>query len=58
MTNNHLLGSQHHHQDSECTIDSETYTCIYCGVYHGDKCVICGGRGFHKWECELTLLEV
>lgn len=35
-----------HSRDSDCTLDA-TDTCTACGVYHGDPCPDCGGRGFH-----------
>jgi len=40
-----------HTQDEDCTLD-DTGTCICCGVYHGDPCAECGGRGYHRPGCE------
>jgi hypothetical protein len=40
----------HHTNDSDCTLD-ESDTCIVCGVYHGDTCPMCGGRGYHNAGC-------
>ena len=31
----------------DCTVDPGTNECIECGVWHGDMCPDCGGRGFH-----------
>lgn len=42
-----------HTKDSDCTLD-DTCMCIVCGVYHGDPCPKCGGRGFHKPGCGLS----
>ncbi len=44
------IEKKEHIQDSDCTLDS-TDTCIACGVYHGEPCTRCGGRGFHKAGC-------
>lgn len=40
-----------HVKDSDCTLNPETNECIECGVLHGDPCLDCGGRGFHKEGC-------
>lgn len=40
-----------HTKDADCTVDPKTDLCAECGVYHGDPCIDCGGRGFHKQEC-------
>lgn len=40
-----------HERDSDCILGSD-HTCIECGVWHGDKCPDCGGRGFHDSDCE------
>ena len=52
-----------HHKDEHCRdafyhstghqrpIPSEEWICPECGVYHGDPCPECSGRGFHKAEC-------
>jgi hypothetical protein len=40
-----------HSRDSDCTVDPKTDSCKTCGVYHGDPCPRCGGRGFHKPKC-------
>ena len=53
-----LLGSQQHEQDEECTVGDRGY-CVYCGVDHNvEPCSICGGRGFHRWECGLWIDEL
>ncbi len=39
-----------HSRDEHCVLD-ETNTCTICGVYHGDPCPSCGGRGYHYPEC-------
>lgn len=41
-----------HDKDEDCTIDENTELCVGCGVYHGDLCVRCSGRGFHKENCD------
>lgn len=40
-----------HTKDSDCTVDPETQCCIYCGVWHGEECPECKGRGFHNEGC-------
>ena len=40
-----------HSRDEDCTLDA-TDSCSVCGVYHGDPCPVCGGRGFHRDGCE------
>jgi hypothetical protein len=41
----------HNHEcDGDCTLD-EDGCCTECGVYHGDPCEECGGRGFHLPHC-------
>ena len=40
-----------HEQDCDCTVDPETNCCTVCGVEHSDPCDVCGGRGFHKFDC-------
>jgi hypothetical protein len=40
-----------HSKDSDCTVSGDTDSCEVCGVYHGDECPDCGGRGFHKDAC-------
>jgi hypothetical protein len=39
-----------HTRDEDCTLDAHG-SCIACGVYHGDRCDCCGGRGFHRDNC-------
>lgn len=39
-----------HRRDTDCVLD-ETNTCVVCGVWHGDRCLCCGGRGYHWPEC-------
>ena len=41
-----------HSKDSDCTVNPETLCCDVCGVAHGDECLDCGGRGYHKPGCE------
>jgi len=50
MREQEFFPEKEHSQDSDCVLDG-TDTCIECGVYHGDPCVKCGGRGFHKTDC-------
>jgi len=40
-----------HTKDEDCDVDPETNNCRVCGVYHGDPCAVCGGRGFHRPWC-------
>ena len=43
-----------HTSDADClaadSIDA-TNTCTICGVYHGDPCPDCNGRGYHDRDC-------
>lgn len=36
-----------HTKDLDCTLDEHGEECTVCGVWHGDPCLDCGGRGFH-----------
>lgn len=47
-----------HTKDSDCKVNPNTGTCEVCGVYHGDACPLCGGRGFHKPLCRELLREL
>lgn len=40
-----------HTADSHCTVDPASDCCTGCGVYHGDPCPSCEGRGFHREGC-------
>lgn len=42
-----------HRRDSDCQghIDPKTDSCKVCGVYHGEPCPDCGGRGYHNEGC-------
>ena len=40
-----------HTRDEDCTVDPADDCCIECGVYHGDPCPACDGRGFHREAC-------
>ncbi len=40
-----------HERDTDCTLDPETNVCRECGVFHGDPCPRCSGRGFHEPGC-------
>ena len=40
-----------HTKDNHCTLVEDT--CIECGVYHGEPCPDCEGRGFHNENCSL-----
>jgi hypothetical protein len=31
-----------------------SWTCPECGVYHGDACPFCDGRGFHRPACRAS----
>jgi hypothetical protein len=40
-----------HTKDADChdhLVDGE---CQTCGVFHGDACPDCGGRGYHRENC-------
>ncbi len=39
-----------HDSDEQCLLDWAD-VCVFCGVYHGDPCHLCGGRGFHSPYC-------
>ena len=39
-----------HQQDSDCDVDVYG-ECVLCGVLHGEPCPVCGGKGFHQYEC-------
>lgn len=51
-TAHHL--SEVHERDEDCTVDPKTDCCTACGVYHGDPCPECKGRGFHKAGCPIN----
>lgn len=40
-----------HSRDEDCDVDPESDCCRLCGVYHGDPCPECRGRGFHVDGC-------
>jgi hypothetical protein len=42
--------SERHTRDTDCTLDANA-CCVTCGVYHGDPCGECNGKGFHSHEC-------
>jgi hypothetical protein len=42
-----------HTKDADCTVDPTTDSCRECGVYHGDPCPACDGRGFHVDGCDV-----
>lgn len=44
------LADERHTRDEDCTLDA-TDTCDVCGVWHGDPCPACGGRGYHRTGC-------
>ena len=46
-----IQNTTYHEKDQDCTVDPKTWCCTVCGVYHGDPCWVCGGRGFHKPGC-------
>ena len=45
------LPDTHHSQDSDCEWSISDNTCTVCGADHSGKCVICGGRAYHKIGC-------
>jgi len=46
-----MNASKVHEKDEDCNLDPETDECRECGVWHGDPCAACSGRGFHKLDC-------
>ena len=41
-----------HERDADCApFINAIHSCAICGVYHGDPCETCGGRGFHVPDC-------
>lgn len=49
-----------HNTDRDCTLDRSDI-CVECGVWHGDPCPDCGGRGFHLDSCpemEPTMVKI
>lgn len=46
-----------HERDEDCDVDPVTATCRGCGVWHGEPCAACGGRGFHRDGCSGALEE-
>ena len=48
------MNGELHTKDEDCTLD-ENGMCIYCGVWHGDPCWICGKRGYHAENCLLAM---
>jgi hypothetical protein len=49
-----LEPSHNHNKDADCSVDPATDMCTVCGVYHGEACDECGGRGFHGDACSLN----
>jgi hypothetical protein len=39
-----------HMKDSDCTLD-DNLICTVCGVWHGEPCQECEGKGFHLDTC-------
>lgn len=46
-----------HHQDADCALTLKADTCTVCGVIHGEPCLACGGRGFHRPTCVNLVLS-
>jgi len=40
------MSQPQHSTDRDCRTDSDD-VCRDCGVWHGDPCPACGGRGYH-----------
>lgn len=49
------MNGESHSRDSDCTLD-DFDCCVFCGVWHGDPCPVCGGRGYHAEDCEVITL--
>lgn len=47
-----LDDDRRHTRDEDCALDPDG-VCTTCGVYHGDPCPDCGGRGYHAEGCAL-----
>jgi hypothetical protein len=43
-----------HCSDEDCDVDSTTGCCRECGVWHGDPCPVCNGKGYHRGACALS----
>ena len=43
-----ILGHSH---DADCAGHITDDSCTVCGVWHGDPCATCGGRGYHAAGC-------
>jgi len=41
-------GARPHTTDADCTLALRSDCCVICGVWHGDPCLDCGGRGYHN----------
>lgn len=39
-----------HERDEDCSLGDDG-ECVVCGVWHGDPCLLCDGRGFHREHC-------
>lgn len=50
LVDNRMGEWKSHSRDEDCTLD-ETNTCTVCGVFHGDPCPSCRGRGYHRPAC-------
>jgi hypothetical protein len=54
---NKMANAPMHRQDSDCTVDPNTGSCIVCHVDHSSMCPECKGRGFHKPNCSSYVME-
>lgn len=45
-----------HTRDEDCTVVDDE--CTGCGVWHGDPCEDCGGRGYHRAPCEVMRTDL
>jgi hypothetical protein len=49
-----MIAHAQHTQDSDCSLDSNGL-CVVCLAVHGNPCIECGGRGYHRDICTGTL---
>lgn len=48
-----IVQADDHETDADCAMFLIDDTCTECGVYHGDPCPGCGGRGYHVASCSM-----
>jgi len=48
-----LTSCKCHSRDEDCDVDPFNGCCRVCGVYHGQECMGCDGRGYHRNGCAI-----